>query len=321
MTGLRRASIDIGSNSVRTLAIEWAASGVVMIHDQGDMARIGDSIQTGGELCGEALQRAMHAVAEGARVARRLGAHLSCFATAGVRDLRNRDSAILRLGLAAGSPVALVSGKQEALLSYAGVMASLPAPVHGQPVVVADVGGGSTELAWGRGHLEGALSVPVGARKLLAEMPALGGEEPLSPGVLGDAVDWARHRLASVAERIAAIPRAARTVGVGGSMTTLAAVHIGMERYDPMHVHGSRLNRPALAALGQRLASLSKEERGREIGEPGRADLILPGWAIITAVLESLDADSLEANVFGPRLGILTEEGSRVVAACRRGVA
>lgn len=320
MTGLRRASVDIGSNSVRTMVIEWAAAGPRLIHDRGSMTRIGDSIATDGVLRGEALIRVADEVGAGAAAARSHGAHVSCFATAGLRDLSNRVEVVAHLERALGGPIAIVSGEQEALLSYVGVVASLPPPHGERPVVMADVGGGSTELAWRTGARAHTRSFPIGARKLLAALPRLGAEGPLDASTLGDAVDWARQRLASVEEGLPAPPNA-RAVGVGGSMSALAALHLELERYDPMRVHGTRLTSSDLSALGQRLASVGREERGRLIREPGRADLILPGWAIISAVLECLGLGALEANIYGPRLGILTGTGARVYAACRQGVA
>lgn len=320
MTGLRRASVDIGSNSVRTMVIEWAAGGPTLIHDRGSMTRIGDAIATDGVLRGEALDRVADEVRAGAAAARSHGAHVSCFATAGLRDLRNRVEVVARLERALGGPIAIVSGQQEALLSYVGVVASLPPPHGGRPVLMADVGGGSTELAWWIGALAHTHSFPIGARKLLDALPKLGAEGPVDASSLGDAVDWARQRIASVEEGLPAPPNA-RAVGVGGSMSTLAALHLELERYDPMCVHGTRLTRSDLSALGQRLASVGKEERGRLIRQPERADLILPGWAIICALLECLGLEALEANVYGPRLGILTGTGARVYAACRQGVA
>lgn len=320
MTGLRRASVDIGSNSIRTMVIEWAAAGPRLIHDRGSMTRIGDSIATDGVLRGEALIRVADEVGVGAAAARSHGAHVSCFATAGLRDLSNRVEVVAHLERALGGPIAIVSGEQEALLSYVGVVASLPPPHGERPVVMADVGGGSTELAWRTGARAHTRSFPIGARKLLAALPRLGAEGPLDASTLGDAVDWARQRLVSVEEGLPAPPNA-RAVGVGGSMSALAALHLELERYDPMCVHGTRLTCSDLSALGQRLASVGREERGRLIREPGRADLILPGWAIISAVLECLGLGALEANIYGPRLGILTGTGARVYAACRQGVA
>jgi exopolyphosphatase/pppGpp-phosphohydrolase len=79
-------------------------------------------------------------------------------------------------------------------------------------------------------------------------------------------------------------------------------------------VHGTVLSLGDLEGLAQRLRSVGKAERGRLLGEPARADLILPGWAIVTAILERLGIDRIEANIFGPRLGILTESGGAIIA-------
>ncbi|MBD3175187.1 MAG: hypothetical protein GF320_08395 [Armatimonadia bacterium] len=314
MTPIRRASLDIGSNSVRTMVMEWTAARPLLLHDHGSMARIGDCVSTGGRLEGPLLQRAVTAVHQGAEAARDWGAHLSAFATAGLRDAGNRPEALRALSAAARAPIALVTGEQEAILNFAGVRASVPEPVEGEVLLIVDTGGGSTEVAWGGDRLDGSLSMPMGARKLLADCPALASSEPPDRGALDDAVAWARDRLTALEEAQVNLAPGLRAVGVGGTVTSLTALQLGLTSYEPMRVHGTVLSLGDLEGLAQRLRSVDKAERGRLLGEPARADLILPGWAIVTAVLERLSIDRIETNIFGPRLGILTESGGAIIA-------
>lgn len=307
-----RASVDIGTNSVRLLVVDLGGASVRLVHDEGVLTRLGDSLATSGRIEGPPLEATLAAIERYATTARDLGAELTCFATASLRDAANAADVLPRLRAAAGTAVATVSGQQEAILSLIGARAGMsPLP---ERLVVVDIGGGSTEIAWGSEGLEGAVSLPLGSRKLRDRVAAFRANLPVSSQAFAEGRAVAGSALADAAKPGAAYS-GALLAGIGGTITTLAALHLGLAEYEPMRVHGTSLSTDALASLADRLCAMPLAARSESLLEPERADLIVPGLALLLAALSWLGTGSVTANVFGVRLGVLTDEGARVLAS------
>lgn len=307
---MRRASLDIGTNSVRLLVVDLEPA-FALVRDAGTLTRLGDSLARTGALGGDPLRETLAAVALYAADARALGADLVCFATASLRDASNSCEVLAQIRDIAGVDAHVLSGEREAVLNYIGTRAGMArAP---EALTILDVGGGSTEVAWGAATLEGAVSLQLGSRRLLGAVPAIGGEGPHT----GEDVAEAREAALAILSEAERPPRGARgpLVGIGGTATTLCAIKLGLTEYDPHRVNDASLSREDLDALELRLRAMTLSERRSFLLEPKRADLILPGLAILQAALEWLAAPTMAISVYGLRLGALTDEGRRMLSS------
>lgn len=309
-----RASIDIGSNSVRLMVVDLGPP-PRLLHDDGALTRMGDSLARYGVIEGPPLKATLEAVRRFACDARRLGAEPTCIATAGLRDATNAGAVRVLLAEAAGAPVRVISGHEEAALAFLGARAGTRfAP---ETLAVLDVGGGSTEVAWGRDEIEAGTSRPIGARKLLRLAPLLASHEPIPATALAEAREAARGLLLAEGA-IEGLPEDAVLYGMGGTITTVAALELGLTRYEPLRVNDAVLTRAGLRAACESLRLLSLAERRAALLEPDRADLLLPGAVIVDAALEALGRSELTVSIYSLRLGAITDAGKALLAEGER---
>jgi exopolyphosphatase/guanosine-5'-triphosphate,3'-diphosphate pyrophosphatase len=299
------ATIDLGSNTVRYLLVEITGPAGWNVVDQDQrVTRVGEGLAATGRLGEAPMARTAAAVVEYAGRARGRGAaDVVVIATSAVREAVNGRAFADHLERAAAVGVRIVSGEEEARLTVRGVLAALRGLV--EPVLVFDIGGGSTEFILWRDRVEAATSLRLGVVPLAERYP------------FSKPVDWPRYR--TMAAEIAAQlmrelgpPITGATpgtlVGTAGTVTTLAALDLGLESYDPARVHGHRLSRGAIDAQLGRLGARSIAERAAlPCLEPGRADLIVPGIAIVTATMDRLGAEALVVSDWSLREGIVVE--------------
>jgi exopolyphosphatase/guanosine-5'-triphosphate,3'-diphosphate pyrophosphatase len=200
--------------------------------------------------------------------------------------------------------VRIVSGEDEARLTIRGVLAGLPGLVA--PLLAFDIGGGSTEfILWDGERVVAATSLRLGVVPLAERHPFPG---PVPPDRYRDLEDEVRRQLARELPPALADARVATLVGTAGTATTLAALDLGLEAYDPARVQGHRLTRAGVARQLARLSALSVDGRGAlPCLEPGRADLIVPGVAIVVAAMERLGMDAMLVSDWSLREGIVAE--------------
>ena len=301
----RLATVDLGTNTVRLLVVEAEGREWRPLHQSQRVTRLGEGQAGAGHLLEAPMRRTVDTVSEFIAAARGLGAsEIRVVATSAVREAPNRAELLALLRAATGLDASVVSGEEEARLTLQGVAAGLPQ--LGGSFVLFDIGGGSTELVLGEGARLGAVvSVQLGVVRLAERY--------------GDAgpVDWARFALmrGEIDGRLAReIPariieaRPPALVGTAGTVTTLAALDLGLPAYDASRVQGHTLARGAVERLLNRLGALAVAERARlPCLEPGRADVIVPGIAICLAVMDRLGYDSLVVSDRGLREGILCE--------------
>ena len=274
----RLAVVDLGSNTTRL----FLCGGVGPAGPEGERLTTITALRRGagsdGTLARDALARLEAALAGyGERLRAFHPALVVAVGTSAVRDAPNRDAVDALVRRHAGVPLTVISGEREAALAYRG--ARLAVDGDG-PAMVIDVGGGSTELVRGTAAgPEGAVSLQVGAVRCTEAL--LGGDPP-SPEELGAL----RAAVAGLArDALARIGGPAPAVGVAGSATTLAAIHLG--GYDPDRVHRLRLPTPEVAAITARLAAMPLAELLELPGlEPARAPAIVAGATVIATVLE-----------------------------------
>lgn len=292
----RFAAIDIGTNSTRLLIAEVEKGRVSPKFFALQMTRIGEGLSRGGKLRPEPVARTLRALQEFRGVTRKYGVNRArVVATSAVREAANASDFLARVRDEVGVQVDVISGEEEAYLSYVGACQALPDVEWG---VIIDIGGGSTEFTYPvqpaaatRSELR-CISVPLGAVRL-TEQPRLL-TEILAPmkRVLDEIREYQSKTL----------------IGVGGTITTLAAINQGLAVYDSNRVHGYRLSKTAVERILFYLAAKNKEERKKVPGlQPERADIIVAGTTILWAILGYLQATELVVSEADILHGIVLE--------------
>jgi exopolyphosphatase/guanosine-5'-triphosphate,3'-diphosphate pyrophosphatase len=303
---VRLATIDLGSNTVRFLAVDARAGAPWTLIDQDqEVTRLGEGLAGRGTL-GEAAMARTRAVVEGyVERGTRAGVRaIRVAATSAVREAANGPAFAAAIERTTGCRVEIISGGEEARLTLRGIRAGLGA-IPGT-MVAFDIGGGSTEyiLADG-GALSTAVSLRLGVVPLAERFPCAG---PVDAAVFATMRGEIRERLEAELPRKIRAARPTRLIGTAGTATTLAALDLGLSRYDGASVQGHVLPRAAIDARARALARLSFAERAAlPCLEPGRADLIIPGVAIVMASMDCLGVEAMQVSDWGIREGIIVE--------------
>jgi exopolyphosphatase / guanosine-5'-triphosphate,3'-diphosphate pyrophosphatase len=298
---VRLATIDIGTNTLLLLVAESAPGGELrIIADRMRIERLGKGVDRTGVLDEERLQASLEALREFAGVIGESG--VDRVAAVGTQALREAKNGADFLGPAAeilGVPVEVIAGEREAQLAFTAVARSFPA-LSGT-FVVCDVGGGSTELVVARaGVVESMVSIPIGSVRL-AERHLTGDPPEQRAG-------QALHAAIDAALAAVTLPHGLPLVGTAGTVTTLASVALGLERYDPDRIQGMRLPRAVVERQLARYLELRLDERRRLPGlDPKRADVIPAGAAIVARVMAAMGAEEMIVSDRGIRWGLAYE--------------
>jgi exopolyphosphatase/guanosine-5'-triphosphate,3'-diphosphate pyrophosphatase len=278
---VRLAAIDVGTNTTRLLVAEARGGSYRDLDRRLAFTRLGEGVDARGMIRETAIRRTLLAIAEFCSVCGEFGVQrITLAGTSAVRDAANRWELLEAAGRLTGGSAVAVSGEEEARLSFLGASAGR----SGEALVVCDIGGGSTEFVAGVAPqvVSGRTSLDLGSvrlteRHLHSDPPAT--EEIIT---MEDEID---RRLAD-ADGTVLREQGALFVGLGGTVTTLAAISLGIEHYRPELVHGSRLDSDALKGIYQSLAAMTNAERAALPMLPaGRADVIVAGAAILVRAL------------------------------------
>jgi exopolyphosphatase/guanosine-5'-triphosphate,3'-diphosphate pyrophosphatase len=298
----RVAAIDCGTNSIRLLIADLTAREdgthwLRDVHREMRVVRLGQGVDATGRLAPEALARTRAALADYAALAARKGVQQArMVATSATRDASNRDEFFAMTEQILGAPAEVISGEEEARLSFTGAVGDLD-PADG-PFLVADVGGGSTELVLGtwdgaKAEVTAARSVDIGCVRLTERtLPS----DPPTDSEISTAVELATELLRPA---FAAVPTdQARTfIGVAGTVTTLSALIQELPEYDSERIHLSRLPAAAIRETTARLLGMTHDQRAAEpVMHPGRVDVIGGGAIVVRTLLELSGADELVAS-------------------------
>ena len=288
----RVAAIDCGTNTIKLLVADLdRPSGEEVEHvREMRMVRLGQDVDRTGRLSGEALERAFTAIDEyAATIATHDVDVLRFCATSAARDARNASVFSEGVRHRLGVIPEVVSGDEEAQLSYDGATRSLGTELPG-PFLVIDIGGGSTELILGdsHGHVSAAQSLDIGSVRMterhLPSDPPTSSEVESATADIDEALDRTAVRLG-----------VARTVvGVAGTITTVAAGVLDLPAYDRAAIHHSVLPAPDVHAMTESLLGMTTaDRRALPYMHPGRADVIGAGALILDRVLRRTSAGSL----------------------------
>ena len=292
----RVAAVDCGTNTVKLLVadIDTAAGTQDTLVREMRIVRLGQDVDRTGRLADVALERVFAAVDEYAAT---VSAHqvdaVRFVATSAVRDAGNADVFARGIEQRLGVRPEVVSGDEEAALSYDGAtrdLGDVPAPI-----AVLDIGGGSTELILGDAHrhVRAARSLDIGSVRVTERlMPS----DPPTPGELAAARDVVDAALDTLPSHDVRVGDARTLVGTAGTVTTVAALLLGLTAYDRSRVHGATFPRADVDALVERVLAMTVAER-ETIGVPsGRSDVIGAGALILDRVLLRSPADHLRVS-------------------------
>lgn len=281
------AAIDIGTNTVRLLIQTFEG---VQLAREVAITRLGQGVDVHGALAPEAMVRTLAAIDHYATLIREhRPERLRIIATSAARDAKNRDEFFNGVAQRLGQAPELLSGDSEARLSFAGATSTLEGK---QPRVVVDIGGGSTELAFGHDSVERAISLNVGAVRITERHLR---DDPPSRNQLDAALGDLAQEFA-LATGFQDLPANTVWIGVAGSVTTLAAHAAGLTKYDPAVTHGMSLSCEAVAASFQRFSGLAVTERRGLLIEPKRAETIVGSCLVLQAVFNSFALEAITVS-------------------------
>jgi exopolyphosphatase/guanosine-5'-triphosphate,3'-diphosphate pyrophosphatase len=311
---MRLCAIDVGSNTVRLLVADRTDGGWRIVDQDQTITRLGEDLARTGILGEVPMARTLAAIKAYVERGDGLGAgDIRIVATSAVREASNGRAFATAVERATGRRVDVVSGELEARLTLRGVRHGLGA-LSGL-VLTFDIGGGSTEYVLSEGDaVRSTVSLRLGVVPLAEKFPF--------PGVVPRAryrelYDEVHRRLDRELPEAIRAARLSHLVGTAGTVTALAALDLGLVRYDPDRVQGHVLSRVTIERLLDRLCGLTVGERAAlPCLEPGRADLIVPGTAIVMATLDQIAIDELRVSEYGLREGVLVDaieahDGSR----------
>jgi exopolyphosphatase / guanosine-5'-triphosphate,3'-diphosphate pyrophosphatase len=286
----RVAAIDCGTNSIRLLIADIDRSnGTTTLTDvvrEMRVVRLGQGVDATGELAPEALERTFAATADYAQLIREHRAEAVRFvATSASRDARNRDVFVDGIRNLLGVEPEVISGDEEAALSFVGASSVLPI-LDGHEVLVVDLGGGSTEFVLGTaGGVTAAKSVDIGCVRLTERH--LRNDPPTAEQIAAAEADVD----AAIARAGQDVPleRATAVVGVAGSITTITAHAMKLPEYSPDAIHGTELPIDTVRAASTDLLEMVRSERAAlPYMHPGRVDVIGAGGLVWRRILERM---------------------------------
>ena len=301
MTNCKRykvAAIDLGTVSSRLVLAQVEGGAIVESSKHTEITDLGEGVDATGRFCEAAVERVLDACHMFVDEARAFGAACVCTTcTSAARDASN--AALLLDGLRGlGLEPQVIPGEVEARLTFFGVAHDFA----GERIIVADSGGGSTELATGvyapeRGvfALEGTRSLDIGCRRVTERFFH---DDPPTPGQMDAARQWIREAMAPYFEGLADIGFAIdRVVAVAGTATSVVSIREAMETYDSSRVHKAVVTADELRTIEERLAAEPLEERKATVGlDPKRAGVIVAGFVILEEVLALAGAYAYTAS-------------------------
>jgi exopolyphosphatase/guanosine-5'-triphosphate,3'-diphosphate pyrophosphatase len=280
----RVAAIDCGTNSVRLLIAD-VGDGLTDVERRMEIVRLGQGVDETGVLAADALDRTFGVLRCYAKLIDTHAAErVRVVATSATRDARNRDDFVDGVVGVFGVEPEVLTGDEEAGLSFAGATRELAALRPARPYLVVDIGGGSTEFVLGGSDVTMSRSVDIGCVRL-TERHLRGDHDPPAPEQVAAAVADIDAALALV--RDAVRPDRARTmVGLAGSVTTVAGIALELPEYDPARIHLARITATQVHEVTRMLLRSTHEERAAiGVMHPGRVDVIGAGALILDRIM------------------------------------
>ena len=285
------AALDLGTNSTRVLVARPAGDGQLeTLHRRNTITRLGKGVDATGRLDTQAIDRTVVTLRQYKEAIDRYGATaVRMTATSAARDADNAAAFFDAAEDAVGTRPELITGEEEGHLSFTGATAELD-PATG-PFLVVDIGGGSTECIVGTERVDVVRSLDLGCVRLTEKHFD---RDPPAPEELSNAIAEATDHFDDLLREVPQVQTARRVVGLAGTITTVAAVEIGLAEWDRDAIHHFRLTREAAEDVFRTLATEPLADRIHNPGlEPARADVIVGGCCVLVALFRSLGLDDL----------------------------
>ncbi|MBX2799092.1 MAG: hypothetical protein KTR31_15555 [Myxococcales bacterium] len=296
-----RAAIDVGSNS---LLLTICDEDEQVVHDEARVVGLGKGLGDRGLFAPDRMTAATEVFEDYVRLAKDQGVQpwsIKAVATSAARRAMNAETFFGRIHQRLGLKIRIIDGDEEARLTWAGAMRDLE--VSEGPLLVADLGGGSTEVVLGQqGEILQRASLELGSARLTERF--LTGDEQGRVDL--SALEPMRDYIDAELARFEMRPTPTTVIGVAGTVTTLAATHLGLDAYDADRVHGCRLSQSDLLSFVHTLAPMTSEERREAIVvAPARAEFLVAGSTVLHRVLTMAGATDLQVSDRGLRFGLL----------------
>jgi len=289
---MRVAAIDCGTNSIRLLIADIDGNNFREIVRDMEIVRLGQGVDETGQFHPDAIARTLTAVDKfAAEIAKRGVEKIRFCATSATRDATNRHLFVDGVRDRLGIELEVISGDEEAALSFAGAIKDLD-PSNG-PFLVVDIGGGSTEFVFGTSTVEAARSVNIGCVRMTERHIA-------SDPATAQQIELARTDIqAAIAQAAAVVPitQAKTLVAVAGTATTVAAAALDLPEYDRYAIHLSRISAQQTHAAATMFATSTREQR-LALGymHPGRVDVIAAGSLVLSEIMKATGASEFVAS-------------------------
>ena len=289
---MRVAAIDCGTNSIRLLIADIDGNNFREILRDMEIVRLGQGVDQTGQFHPDAIARTLAAVDKfAAEIAKRGVEKIRFCATSATRDATNRHLFVDGVRERLGIELEVISGDEEAALSFAGAIKDLD-PSNG-PFLVVDIGGGSTEFVFGTSTVEAARSVNIGCVRMSERHFA---SDPATP----EQIEAARTDIqAAIAQAAAVVPitKAKTLVAVAGTATTVAAAALDLPEYDRYAIHLSRISAQQTHDAATMFATKTREQR-ISLGymHPGRVDVIAAGSLVLSEIMKATGATEFVAS-------------------------
>lgn len=298
---MRVATIDIGTNTTLLLVADCSNDRVRVLCERAEITRLGRGIGADGGLGQQGIERTLAALGDYAAIAIQHGASIHAIGTEALRRAPNARDFLDPAARILGAPVEVIDGEREAALTFLAAVHSFPQETQGTAVVI-DIGGGSTEIIVAQsGHVEFRRSLPLGSVRLTEKFVH---SDPATSAEVAAVV-------AEVDSLLTTVPfpaEPATLIGTAGTVTTMAAMALHLQSYDPARVHGYCLRRPELERQIDRLRTSTRADRDTMAGlDPKRADVILAGACILDRIALTAYADEILVSDRGIRWGLLIE--------------
>ena len=289
---MRVAAIDCGTNSIRLLIADIDGNNFREVVRDMEIVRLGQGVDETGQFHPDAIARTLAAVDKfAAEIAKRGVEKIRFCATSATRDATNRHLFVDGVRERLGIELEVISGDEEAALSFAGAIKDLD-PSNG-PFLVVDIGGGSTEFVFGTSTVEAARSVNIGCVRMTERHFA---SDPATP----EQIEAARSDIqAAIAQAAAVVPitKAKTLVAVAGTATTVAAAALDLPEYDRYAIHLSRISEQQTHDAATMFATSTREQR-LALGymHPGRVDVIAAGSLVLSEIMKATGASEFVAS-------------------------
>jgi exopolyphosphatase/guanosine-5'-triphosphate,3'-diphosphate pyrophosphatase len=299
-TSLRRvASIDIGTNTILLLIAKVEGGRIYPLFEIETVARLGEGVQENGMLLKEAMDRGLHTLSQYLKRCREMEVQeIFAAGTSALREAKNSEEFLKLIRERLDLSIEVISGEEEARLSFLAVAKDLQEKEN--PILVIDVGGGSTEFILGKGdQINQWVSLPLGSVRFTEQFLR---SDPVQEEEWDRMVDNIRELLVDIPHSKEPLSM----VAVGGTATTLASVEQGLEEFIPEKIHHFVLRKEALKNQLFLYRSKTIEERKKTLGlSVARADVILAGGTILYLAMEELECPSVLISCHGVRYGLL----------------